>query len=200
MASFIFTLKVVLCTLLVVLCKGVVFAECLHALFKHGIEFVTHATGASAYAGLERTCGIKVDAGYTVGNEFLGEFAARESRVREREEETVGNVFRHVRGVSDGEAVVGEDFLHLAGTLGVGLRVVHKVNHALCGEAEHFGIGILHAGGAARGYHILNAGGEGGAKDTAVVIATGESGELAVKERVADAHEGDATSGIGEDF
>ena len=58
-----------------------VLAECLHALFEHGVEFVTHATGASAHAGLERACGVEVDTGDAVGNEFLGEFTARKSGV-----------------------------------------------------------------------------------------------------------------------
>ena len=61
--------------------EGVILAESLHALLEHGIEFVTHAAGASTYAWLERTCGVEVDAGYAVSYEFLCEFAARESGV-----------------------------------------------------------------------------------------------------------------------
>jgi hypothetical protein len=42
--------------------KRVILTERLHALFKYGIEFVTHAAGASTNARLERTCGVEVDA------------------------------------------------------------------------------------------------------------------------------------------
>ena len=61
--------------------EGVILAERLHALLKYGIEFVTHAAGASAYARLERAGGVEVDARYAVSDEFFGEFAARESGV-----------------------------------------------------------------------------------------------------------------------
>ena len=71
--SFIFTL--------LSLNHGMVFTESLHALLEHGVEFVAHTAGASAYAGLERTCGVEVDAGDAVSYEFLSEFAARESGV-----------------------------------------------------------------------------------------------------------------------
>ena len=58
-----------------------IFTESLHAFLEHGVEFVAHTAGAGAHAGLERTCGIEVDAGDAVGYEFLCEFAARESGV-----------------------------------------------------------------------------------------------------------------------
>ena len=108
-----------------------VLAEHLHAFLQYGIEFVAHTAGACPHTGFQRTCGVEVDAGHALGDEFADKFAARHAGIRKREEESVGNILGDIARIGDGEAVVAENLLHLACTLGIGLGVVHKVDDSI---------------------------------------------------------------------
>ena len=73
---------------------------------------------------------IQIDAGDSVGNQFAYEFASSHARVREGEEETVANLFRHVTWIGYGKTVVAEYLLHPSGTFGISLGILNKVYHA----------------------------------------------------------------------